>query len=581
MNKSYQEFFQQATGGFTPYPWQAHVACAGLPEVLSVPTGLGKTEGTVLAWAYRRLCMESTTEPRHLVYCLPMRVLVQQTNDRLRACFQCLREQNGIDVGVHVLMGGNVDEAWVRDPEKLWVLIGTQDMLLSRALNRGYGMNRFEWPMHFGLLNNDCRWIVDEVQLMGPGLWTTAQLDWMRQKRFAPLFPCPTTWMSATLGLEFLATTDRKRDGLDNVEAYVMKWDIPRDASDALRKRMQDLCDAKRPIEVVDPPKGTKAAPWPTWLVDRITKEHLPGTLSLIICNTVSKAREVFEALPRDLPKILLTSRFRAQDRRGNEARLVEFEACRKAASSSAIPDDPGLICVSTQVVEAGMDISAHRLWSEIAPWPSVVQRLGRLNRGGLDQQAAAIFWSNEKPIKQKDARIGPYLAEEIAISRDLIEALVRESAQKSAREALMALASKLKTKLEKALAPKPAPLPRAIDVHGLFSIERDLFGGFTDISAFVRDTDPDADVAVFWRAWPGKSAPREDELAGPDFDPPEAVAVPCGSLQRFLKEGRARIWMWNDEDGRWVSMSPGDMRADIMRYLLTKGHGERPKRAA
>jgi CRISPR-associated endonuclease/helicase Cas3 len=52
-------------------------------------------------------------------------------------------------------------------------------------------MSRFDWPVHFGLLNQDCRWIVDEVQLMGPGLWATAQLDWMRRCRFSGLKSCP------------------------------------------------------------------------------------------------------------------------------------------------------------------------------------------------------------------------------------------------------------------------------------------------------------------------------------------------------------------------------------------------------
>jgi hypothetical protein len=97
-------------------------------------------------------------------------------------------------------------------------------MLLSRALNRGYGMSRFDWPVHFGLLNQDCHWIVDEVQLMGPGLWTTAQLDWMRQKRFPGLKPCRTTWMSATMGLQFLLTTDRRRDVTTTSSLLILNW---------------------------------------------------------------------------------------------------------------------------------------------------------------------------------------------------------------------------------------------------------------------------------------------------------------------------------------------------------------------
>ena len=95
-------------------------------------------------------------------------------------------------VGLHVLMGGEEAHDWDAYPEADAILIGTQDMLLSRALNRGYGLSRYRWPMHFGLLNNDCLWIMDETQLMGPGLWTSAQLDWMRQDRFRAAVPCPT-----------------------------------------------------------------------------------------------------------------------------------------------------------------------------------------------------------------------------------------------------------------------------------------------------------------------------------------------------------------------------------------------------
>ncbi len=48
--ESFEEFFRQATGFSSPYAWQTLLAKEGFPEVLPVPTGLGKTE-VVLAWA--------------------------------------------------------------------------------------------------------------------------------------------------------------------------------------------------------------------------------------------------------------------------------------------------------------------------------------------------------------------------------------------------------------------------------------------------------------------------------------------------------------------------------------------------
>jgi CRISPR-associated endonuclease/helicase Cas3 len=84
-----------------------------------------------------------------------------------------------------ILMGGEeLDDArrdWDLQPERPAILIGTQDMLLSRALNRGYGMSRHRWPIHFGLLNNDCLWVLDEIQVMGAGVATASQLEAFRR----------------------------------------------------------------------------------------------------------------------------------------------------------------------------------------------------------------------------------------------------------------------------------------------------------------------------------------------------------------------------------------------------------------
>ena len=78
------DFFRQATGGDRPYPYQEKLATVpDLPEFLDVPMGLGKTAASILAWLFRRrfhpnkAIRQST--PRRIVYCLPMRVLVEQT----------------------------------------------------------------------------------------------------------------------------------------------------------------------------------------------------------------------------------------------------------------------------------------------------------------------------------------------------------------------------------------------------------------------------------------------------------------------------------------------------------------------
>ncbi len=244
----FDNFFHAATGN-TPYLYQCRLACGEPPgeancdlaspdeatkqwfsrrdldgcrsRLINVPTGLGKTAAVVLAWLWNRVVRSLNSQPstinssqwsRRLVYCLPMRTLVEQTQTEVQKWLHNLQNKS-VELGIEgqlledlnwlaenspvILMGGEDAGEWDVHPEKPAILIGTQDMLLSRALNRGYGMSRYRWPMHFGLLNNDCLWVMDETQLMGPGLWTSGQLDWMRQHRFGVSRPCFTWWMVA------------------------------------------------------------------------------------------------------------------------------------------------------------------------------------------------------------------------------------------------------------------------------------------------------------------------------------------------------------------------------------------------
>jgi CRISPR-associated endonuclease/helicase Cas3 len=73
---SFDDFFKKATN-HDPYPFQKRLALGErLPELIDIPTGVGKTDAVVLAWLWRRRFAgpeERRATPRRLVHCLPMR----------------------------------------------------------------------------------------------------------------------------------------------------------------------------------------------------------------------------------------------------------------------------------------------------------------------------------------------------------------------------------------------------------------------------------------------------------------------------------------------------------------------------
>ncbi len=575
---SFDTFFQSATGN-SPYDYQSRLAgsdsdTACRSQLINIPTGLGKTAAVLLAWLWNRVQPQNPTWPRRLIYCLPMRTLVEQTRDNVRGWLKKTGdlEWNNVGphkekVGVHILMGGEDAGEWDIHPEENAILIGTQDMLLSRALNRGYGMSRYRWPMHFGLLNNDCLWVMDETQLMGPGLWTSGQLDWMRNHRFGVMKPCVTWWMSATNSPVFLDTPDRRRQRLA-VPSVVEVGDD---------QKVLSRLNPTRPLsfwkDADTKPKSQKrdvrATEFSEVLASAIHNEHTPGTLSLVVCNSVRAAQALYRrisALVGSDDVILLTSRFRRGDRDAHTKRLLVFEEQRKDAAKASkddtLPDSPGLICVSTQVIEAGVDISARKLWMEAAPWSSVIQRLGRLNRDGRADgkaKAFAFVWPEEGK-KGKSQSVGPYETKDVEISVKLLTKLaaIGESEPTLGASAAMAkLGATAGPEMDAALKPKDELFPRADAVHGLFSTEPDLFGGFTDVSGWVRGEDKNADVTVFWRDFDAKKGPgKSATLTGPAFDAMEGCAVALHRFREFLGE-KGKSLLWDERSEEWQSLWP------------------------
>lgn len=527
----YKRFFTIAIGDTTvqPFPYQEALATEKAPpRLLRIPTGLGKTAAIVLAWLWRRRhgpaeYQEST--PRRLVYCLPMRVLVEQTRDCVAKWLENLKRNEalpGPSVPAFVMMGGEEPADWAIWPERELILIGTQDMLLSRALNRGYAASRYRWPWEFGLLHHDALWVFDEVQLMDAGMATSVQLEAFR-RRLGTFLPVQSLWMSATLEPNWLRTVDLGAENLG--EPLTLS-----NADRALRSVQQRL-NAYKPLA-----RGSARIGEIEACTKAIIEAHQPGSLTLAILNTVERATSVYRAVSQAVSRstkaktVLLHSRFRAPDR---AARLAEaLEA----------PQPAGTIVVATQVIEAGVDISARTLLTELAPWPSLVQRFGRLNRfGECDSRGdcRAIWFDlpdgDDDSLKKLAA---PYSLHELKESQERFSKLT--DASPSQLE---------KTSLGSGFTAEF--IPRYRDLIELFDTSPDLGGADIDVSRFIRSGN-DFDVQVFWRSVPEGRPPDPDSGSGATARPEELCPVPFYELRNFLKRAQGKVWRWDPLERRW-----------------------------
>lgn len=520
---SIDEVYRRALGvDAAPFGFQRQLAEHGLPELLDVPTGCGKTPAVLLAWLYRR-CMHPDPAVRdataaRLIWCLPLRTLTMQTVGLARSWVTSLGLAD--DVDVHLLMGGEPvpDQRWRLEPQRPAIIVSTLDMALSRALNRGYLASRFAWPIDFAFFNDDCHWVFDEVQLMGTAFLTSRQLHGLRGKLGVPTRHA-STWMSATVGHVEFGTVDAP-DVVDSVSL---------DAADRADVGLSRRLDAPKRLVVhrVDDPKKYAAG-----FASIVRSEHVAGATTVAVLNSVRHAGEVAAALRRTgtddgAEIVLLHSRFRPTDR----------AAALERALTAAEPGGAGRIVVSTQVIEAGVDLSATTMLTECAPWSSIVQRAGRCNRWGevVDARVVVVHASG----------VGPYEAPSI------------EQAWAEAKR----LDGEIVTpgSLASIAVDEPGPVQvvlRRKDLLELFDTSPDLSGNDIDVSRFIR-ADGDLDVTVAWRP----IDPAGIDPAWPAIARDEGCPVPVGEARTWLKDGLDHAFTFDPITGSWRRLRPDDIR--------------------
>ncbi len=492
---SYQEFFRSATG-FEPYPYQLKFHQRDRTDTihtLIAPTGLGKTECFAIDWLWS-ICQDRSNTPSRLVISLPMRTLTHQTFDRVGKILQ--RLQLGTEITIHKLVGGTgetMDRSWCNYIDRPSIIIGTQDQILSRQLFKGYATSRWEWSVHAALLNNDVRLIVDETQLQGVGYRTSILLQ-----KFAidsghfgrrELVLCSATLDATILNSNKLSYQEIALGAEDRASgsAAAKKINFP--------KRLHQLnIPNENYVESI---------------AQIIIAEHITDTLSICILNTVNDAIQIMNLIANSaIPIKLLHSRFRGYERDRLSDDLATFKG----------------VVISTQVIEAGIDLDARKLFTMPCPWASFVQRCGRAGRNGsyddCDLYLLDIQGINSLPYEDKDL--------------------------KDFRACFSQLSDANISTLLNIIPPKQSIKGDTLKLgflEGLFDSHPKQDSSCDDVNGYIRD-EIDASLSVMWRDFDRE--PEQDWR----YRHEELCRI---RTKKFYKFYSSSVWVWNNSQESWM----------------------------
>ena len=144
---------------------------------------------------------------------------------------------------------------------------------------------------------------------------------------------------------------------------------------------------------------------------------EVPGLVSnervLFMVNTRRKARKLYEDISRLKSGVVYLS-----------------SGIKKCARKKAVEDlhsSGTATVVSTQVMEAGVDVSFTRMYREVAPLDNIVQAMGRLSREGeVAEPVLSVFHLDDdyRPYSELEMNLSKQLIPQLHSSVDLYERL-------------------------------------------------------------------------------------------------------------------------------------------------------------
>ncbi len=370
--------FYKSLLGFEPYQYQQKVADLLFSEknvILTVPTGAGKTWASVMPFLYAQQ-NERIQFPKKLIYSLPLRAL---TNSIYSDVTEVLEKNNDYKslASIHTGEYKN-DEHFEKD-----IIFSTIDQTLSNFLCFPLSLSKRQANINAGAMIGSYL-VFDEFHLLDPKLSMATTLGMLRALGNLSRFCI----MTATLSEKYI---NELKSGV-NAEVVSIS-DFPEDEAQIKSLKIPNGHEAKKNLTAKEE----------TINATTILKQHNKKTI--VICNRVEKAQQLFnDIVTSDLTGfenlsgldkkniICLHARFFDNDRKKKEQGLKQLFGKE---------NDEDAILISTQVIEAGMDISCDTMHVEISPVNSFLQRAGRCAR--WENEVGNIYVYGILNLKEKE----------------------------------------------------------------------------------------------------------------------------------------------------------------------------------
>jgi CRISPR-associated endonuclease/helicase Cas3 len=492
--------------GHDPFPWQQALYAKfvaetsdNIPEVVFIPTGLGKTS-VIAVWLLARLEQPSRL-PRRLVYVVNRRTVVDQTTVEVNKYRENVKELDESDrlrtlveqLGVSTLRGQMADNhEWSSDPSNPAVICGTVDMIGSRLLFSGYRIGFKSRPLHAGFLGQDALLVHDEAHLE-PAFQELIQTIEAEQKRERKrngnlLWP----------GLRVMALSATARAASENADVFGLT-DDDREHS-VVKKRLNatktlhlhECGDEKEEVskkiaELAAKHEGKKAAVliFVRKLddIDKVVKELKKTDESRNIpCDRIMTLTGTMRGLERD-NLVKDNNVF---------ARFLPLRDPPDGVTSAEDEDSVYLVCTSAG--EVGVNLSADHMVCDLSTLDSMIQRFGRVNRfGDRDDTCVDVVHPHEFGDKKDDPHRDATLKFLQGLNGDASPASLGESMRSLTDEERKA-----------AFAPMPNILPATdilLDAWAMTTI-REKMPGRPPVAPYlhgVADWEP-ARTTVAWR---------------------------------------------------------------------------------